>query len=137
MQATLATPSATELLPLIPELALVGAAFALLMLDLFLNEKQRVVTHLLAVASLVVVAGLLIAGVGGQGTVLGGMFIRDNMADVLKIGTCLVSAVALLYAWRPAPQPYRACPARRLRSRLNASPSAPTSSRPTSIPPAA
>ena len=99
MQATLATPAATELLPLIPELALVGAAFALLMLDLFLNEKQRVVTHLLAVASLVVVAALLIAGVGGQGTVLGGMFIRDNMADVLKIGTCLVSAVALLYAW--------------------------------------
>src|SRR6478672_5869586 len=99
MQSTLATPSATELLPLIPELALVGAAFALLMLDLFLNEKQRVVTHLLAVASLVVVAALLVAGVGGQGTVLGGMFIRDNMADVLKIGTCLVSAVALLYAW--------------------------------------
>ena len=99
MQATLATPAATELLPLIPELALVGAAFALLMLDLFLNEKQRVVTHLLAVASLVVVAALLIAGTGGQGTVLGGMFIRDNMADVLKIGTCLVSAVALLYAW--------------------------------------
>ena len=99
MQATLATPAATELLPLIPELVLVGAAFALLMLDLFLSEKQRVVTHLLAVASLVVVAGLLIAGTGGQGTVLGGMFIRDNMADVLKIGTCLVSAVALLYAW--------------------------------------
>ena len=99
MQATLATPAATELLPLIPELALVGAAFALLMLDLFLNEKQRVVTHLLAVASLVVVAALLIAGVGGQGTVLGGMFIRDNMADVLKIGTCVVSAIALLYGW--------------------------------------
>ena len=99
MQATLATPAATELLPLIPELVLVGAAFALLMLDLFLSEKQRVVTHLLAVASLVVVAALLIAGTGGQGTVLGGMFIRDNMADVLKIGTCLVSAVALLYAW--------------------------------------
>ena len=99
MQATLATPAATELLPLIPELALVGAAFALLMLDLFLNEKQRVVTHLLAVASLVLVAALLVAGTGGQGTVLGGMFIRDNMADVLKIGTCVVSAIALLYGW--------------------------------------
>ena len=100
MQATLAMPAATELLPLIPELVLVGSAFALLILDLFLNEKQRVVTHLLAVASLVLVAGLLIAGVGaGQGTVLGGMFIRDNMADVLKIGTCVVSAIALLYGW--------------------------------------
>ena len=99
MQATLATPAATEFLPLIPELVLVGAAFALLMLDLFLNEKQRVVTHLLAVASLVLVAALLVAGTGGQGAVLGGMFIRDNMADVLKIGTCVVSAIALLYGW--------------------------------------
>ncbi len=99
MQATLATPAATEFLPLIPELVLVGAAFALLMLDLFLNEKQRVVTHVLAVASLVLVAALLVAGVGGQGTVLGGMFIRDNMADVLKIGICVVTAIALLYGW--------------------------------------
>ena len=32
MQATLPMPSAAELLPLIPELVLVGAAFALLML---------------------------------------------------------------------------------------------------------
>jgi len=69
------------------------------MLDLFLNEKQRVVTHVLAVASLVLVAALLVAGVGGQGTVLGGMFIRDNMADVLKIGICVVTAIALLYGW--------------------------------------
>ncbi|HNV79156.1 MAG TPA: NADH-quinone oxidoreductase subunit NuoN [Thermomonas sp.] len=99
MQATLATPAASEFLPLIPELVLVGSAFALLMLDLFLNEKQRVVTHLLAVASLVLVAALLVAGTGGQGAVLGGMFIRDNMADVLKIGTCVVSAIALLYGW--------------------------------------
>ena len=99
MQATLATPAASEFLPLIPELVLVGSAFALLMLHLFLNEKQRVVTHLLAVASLVLVAALLVAGTGGQGAVLGGMFIRDNMADVLKIGTCVVSAIALLYGW--------------------------------------
>ncbi|RZA19705.1 MAG: NADH-quinone oxidoreductase subunit NuoN [Lysobacteraceae bacterium] len=99
MQATLPMPSAAELLPLIPELVLAGAAFALLMLDLFLSEKQRVVTHALAVASLVLVGVLVIAGAGGQGTVLSGMFVRDNMADVLKIGACFISAVALAYAW--------------------------------------
>ena len=59
MQATLAMPAATELLPLIPELVLVGAAFALLMLDLFLKDSQRVVTHVLSVASLVLVAGVI------------------------------------------------------------------------------
>ncbi len=99
MQATLPMPSATELLPLLPELALVGAAFALLLLDLFLDEKRRALTHALAIASLVLVGVLLVAGTGGQGTVLSGMFIRDNMADVLKTGVCLVSAIALVYAW--------------------------------------
>ncbi|QIL20782.1 NADH-quinone oxidoreductase subunit NuoN [Thermomonas sp. HDW16] len=99
MQATLPMPSAAELLPLIPELVLLGAAFALLMLDLFLSEKQRVITHALAIASLVLVGVLVIAGIGGQGTVLSGMFIRDNMADVLKIGVCFVSAISLVYAW--------------------------------------
>ena len=92
-------PTASELLPLLPELALIGGAFALLMLDLFMSEKQRIVTHLLAVAVLVVVALMVVLGVGGQGTVLSGMFIRDDMADVLKVGACLVSAIALVYAW--------------------------------------
>ena len=92
-------PTIADLMPLLPELVLVGAAFALLMLDLFLSEKQRVITHVLAIASLVAIAVMVIAGVGGQGTVLSGMFIRDDMADVLKIGACLVSAVALVYAW--------------------------------------
>ena len=33
-------PTAAELLPLLPELVLVGGAFALLMLDLFLDERR-------------------------------------------------------------------------------------------------
>ena len=100
MQATLPVPAAAEFVPLIPELVLVGAAFALLMLDLFFSEKQRFITHLLGVASLVLVAILIGMGVGGSDQAsLGGMFIRDGMADVLKIGVCLVSAVAMLYIW--------------------------------------
>ncbi len=92
-------PTTADLLPLLPELVLVGAAFALLMLDLFLDERRRIVTHVLAVASLVLVAGLVAAGVGGQGTVFGGMFIRDTAADVLKVVICGVSALAMVYAW--------------------------------------
>ena len=30
---------------------------------------------------------------------LNNMFVRDTMADVLKISTCLISAVALLFVW--------------------------------------
>ena len=100
MQATLAVPAATEFAPLIPELVLVGAAFALLMLDLFLSEGRRVVTHMLGVAALVLVAVLVAAGVGGGDTsTLDGMFLRDRMADVLKVGVLLISAVAMLYIW--------------------------------------
>jgi len=92
-------PTAADLLPLLPELVLVGAAFALLMLDLFLDERRRVVTHALSIATLVIVASLIVAGVGGQGTVLNGMFVRDVAADVLKVVACVVSALAMVYAW--------------------------------------
>lgn len=92
-------PTAADLLPLLPEIVLVAGAFALLMLDLFLDERRRVVTHVLAIATLVIVAALIAAGVGGHGTVLNGMFVRDSMADVLKVGVCVLTALALVYAW--------------------------------------
>lgn len=92
-------PTAAELLPLLPEMVLVGAAFALLMLDLFLDERRRWITHVASIVTLIVVAGMVAAGTGGQGTVLNGMFIRDVAADVLKMFTCVVSALALVYAW--------------------------------------
>lgn len=97
MQMTM--PTAADLMPLLPELVLVGAAFAWLMLDLFLDARNRVITHVLSIATLAVVIGLLATGVGGQGTVLSGMFVRDTAADVMKIAICGISAFALVYAW--------------------------------------
>ena len=92
-------PTVADLMPLLPELLLVGGAFALLMLDLFLGESRRIVTHVLAIGLLLATAWLAAAGIGGHGTVLGGMFVRDDMADVLKAGACLLTALALVYAW--------------------------------------
>jgi NADH-quinone oxidoreductase subunit N len=92
-------PSPTELLPLLPELALVGMAFLLLMLDLFLDERRRVLTHVLSIATLVVVAWMVASGTGGQGTVLGGMFVRDTAADVMKLFICVISALSIAYLW--------------------------------------
>jgi NADH-quinone oxidoreductase subunit N len=91
--------TAADLLPLLPELVLVGAAFALLMLDLFVSERQRIIVHGLAGATLVGVAGMFAFDVGGQGTVMNGMFVRDSMAEVLKMVVCAVSALALVYSW--------------------------------------
>jgi NADH-quinone oxidoreductase subunit N len=97
MIATL--PTAADLLPLLPELVLVAGAFALLMLDLFIDDARRGLTNTLAIALLLFVAVLAFTGTGGQGTVLNGMFVRDTMADVLKTAACLVTALSLVYAW--------------------------------------
>ena len=92
-------PTTADLMPLLPELALVGGAFALLMLDLFLDESRRLVTHALSLALLVGVLVMISCGVGGQGTVFNGMFVRDAMADVSKVVILAVSVLSLLYAW--------------------------------------
>ena len=91
--------SAADLVPLVPELVLVAGAFALLMLDLFLDERRRAVTQVGAIVLLLAAAGLIVAGVGGHGIVMDGMFIRDTMADVLKVGVLALSALSLAYIW--------------------------------------
>ena len=97
---TTPTLSATaDLMPLLPEIVLISGAFALLMLDLFLEDSRRVVTHTLGLVVLGVVLAMIATGVGGHGTVFSGMFVRDVMADVSKVVILLVSALSLLYAW--------------------------------------
>ncbi len=88
-----------DIAPLAPELVVILGAFALLMLDLFLDERRRIVTQICAVLVLLAAAALIVAGSGGQGTVMDGMFVRDNIADVLKVSILLFSAVALGYMW--------------------------------------
>jgi len=99
---TMMTPpvrSFAEIAPLAPELVVILGAFGLLMLDLFLDERRRIWTQGLAIATLLVAAVLIASGVGGHGTVLADLFIRDTAADVLKLTILLVSAMGLSYLW--------------------------------------
>ncbi len=98
-QSIAITTSTADLMPLLPELILIGGAFALLILDLFLDTSRRVVTHVLALGLLGAVIAMIATGMGGHGVVFSGMFVRDVMADVSKIVLVLVSALTLLYAW--------------------------------------
>ena len=88
-----------ELGPIVPELFVVLGAFALLMLDLFIDPRRRIITHVLAVAVLLGAAVMIAMGVGGQGSTLADMFVRDAGADVLKVTGLIVAAIALGYAW--------------------------------------
>ena len=85
MTTSLAMPTATELLPMLPELVLIDSAFALLIIDLFVSDRHKVWIHFLSVLVLVAVLAMLATGTGGQGVVLNGMFVRDTAADVMKL----------------------------------------------------
>ena len=98
-EMTLPVRTLADIAPLAPELVVVIGAFALLMLDLFIGERRRVVTHGLAVAVLLGAALMIAMGVGGHGMVLADMFVRDTLSDVLKVGILLLTAVSLGYAW--------------------------------------
>ena len=88
-----------DILPLLPEIVVILGAFALLMLDLFLDERRRVVSHLFAIAVLAAATVMIATGVGGHGTVLSGMFIRDVAADVMKVTIGIVGILAMIYTW--------------------------------------
>ncbi|HEL3831575.1 TPA: NADH-quinone oxidoreductase subunit NuoN [Stenotrophomonas maltophilia] len=92
--------TAADLPPLAPELVLIGSAFALMILDLFVSNRNKIVTHLFSLAALAVVLFMLATGVGGHGEVFHGMFVRDTAADVMKTGIVLLSGLTLVYGWR-------------------------------------
>ncbi len=88
-----------DIAPLAPELVVVLGAFALLMLDLFIDPRRRIVVHVLAIGIMVAAALMVGFGIGGHGTALAGMFVRDTVADVLKLSLLVASAVALGFCW--------------------------------------
>ncbi|KRG75458.1 NADH:ubiquinone oxidoreductase subunit N [Stenotrophomonas ginsengisoli] len=96
---TLPPMSVADLAPLAPELVLIGGAFALMIADLFISNRNKVWTHLLSVLVLAVVLFMLATGTGGQGEVLNGMFVRDTAADVMKAVIVLVTGMTLVYGF--------------------------------------
>jgi NADH-quinone oxidoreductase subunit N len=96
---TLLPLTTADLPPLLPELVVIAGAFTLLILDLFISDRHKVWTHFISVAVLAVAFVLLLGGVGGQGEVFHGMFIRDNAADIMKTVVVLVSGLSLIYGW--------------------------------------
>ena len=89
----------TDLIPALPEIFVLTMACVVLLVDLFLTDDNRIISYLLAQATLLG-AALLTVSLHSAGTQMAfsNMFITDSMSDVLKIFIYLVTAVVFLYS---------------------------------------
>jgi NADH-quinone oxidoreductase subunit N len=92
-------PTLNDILILLPEFYLVAAACLLLLLDAFMKPEQRPTLHWLAIAVLLVTIYLVIAGQPEQGvTAFGGMFVRDQVSEILKVFALGTTTMVCVYA---------------------------------------
>jgi NADH-quinone oxidoreductase subunit N len=92
------TPYLTSLAPAYPELFVFSMACVILMLDLFLSEQRRFITCGLSLLTLVGAAALTLQNFGAAGSLYGGMFVDDLMADTLKLAMYTVLFFVLVYS---------------------------------------
>jgi len=89
----------TTLTPVLPEMFLLTAACLILVIDLFLSERTRLLTYGLSLAALIGAVALTQYAAGtAREIIFDGSFVRDPMADVLKTGLLLVTLFAFVYA---------------------------------------
>jgi len=82
-----------------PEIFVVCMACLVLVVDLYLSEDSRIVTYLLSQATLLGAAILTVSLHGSASEMtFNGMFISDDMSDVLKVFIYLITAVVFLYS---------------------------------------
>ena len=86
-----------NLYPAYPEIFLISAICAILVLDLFLSEAQRVLTYLLTQLALLCTIMILVMTTQTTATLsFHDMFVDDFMADTLKIMCCFALSVLLV-----------------------------------------
>ena len=91
-------PNLNDILIMLPEFYLVAAACVLLLLDAFFKPSQRWMLHWLSIAVLAVAIYLVIAGQpNGSVTAFSGSFIRDGVAEILKVFALLSTILVFIY----------------------------------------
>ena len=86
--------------PAYPEIFLLLAIAAILLIDMFLSDSKRVVTHYLSLFALVVTALLTMSDLG-SGTseyTFNNMFLSDPMSNMLKLFSYLAVGMTLVYS---------------------------------------
>lgn len=85
--------------PMLPEIFLLSATCALLLLDLFVSDARRGLTHFLGLSVLAATLVLVLRSSGGDAaSAFGGMFLRDAPSDILKTFILVTTAAAFVYA---------------------------------------
>jgi NADH-quinone oxidoreductase subunit N len=85
--------------PVYPEIFLLIATSAILLIDMFLTEAKRNVTFMLAIVTLVVCAALNIADFGNPTTyTFNNMFVSDAMSNLLKVFSYIAVGMTLIYS---------------------------------------
>ncbi len=88
-----------DLMPALPEIFLLTMACIILLADLFISDKNRVLTYLLSLITLGVTATLTVTLHTPEPVyTFDGSFVSDTMGDVLKVFVYLVTAVAFIYS---------------------------------------
>ena len=82
-----------------PEIFLGTAACVILLLDLFISQARRSITSTLSILTVLISAALVMMQPWSTHTLaLGDMFVLDPLAQVLKVVTLLIVAVAFVYS---------------------------------------
>lgn len=83
----------------LPEIFVLGMTCAVLIIDLFLKDKNRIITYLLAQLTLLGAVLITYSQIGSPSTTgFSGSFIRDPMGDILKIFIYVITATVFLYS---------------------------------------
>ncbi len=88
-----------NLVPVYPEIFLVIAASAILLIDMFLTDAKRYVTYVLSIATLFVCIALSVSDFGSPVTyTFNNMFVSDPMSNLLKIFSYVAVGMTLIYS---------------------------------------
>ena len=90
---------AANLLPILPEIAILVTASVVLILDLYLKDQDKGLNHSLTLLGLVIAIALTGLVGGGEAQVFfDGNLIRDAMTDLLRGAILIVSILTFVYA---------------------------------------
>jgi len=89
----------SSFVPASAEIFLLCAGCVVLLADLFLPDRNRVVTYWLSLLALLGTAAcLLLTAPEARVVTLGGLFVADPLSQLLKLFSCVVVAVAFIYS---------------------------------------